>query len=94
MSRFWVLHTVVWLLIFISAFGVVLMRHEARQHFVLHQAALSERDALNLEWTQLQLEQATWAVPARIEAAARERLDMVKPAPEQIIFVEEAAWGH
>jgi len=79
-------------LVFVSAVGVVIARHESRQTFIGHQAALKERDALNLEWTQLQLEQATWATQARIEAAARERLGMAKPARERIVYVEYSPW--
>ncbi|AHE99282.1 cell division protein FtsL [Thioalkalivibrio paradoxus] len=92
MSRVLILQILLAALVFASAVGVVVARHEARQVFIEHQAALSERDALNLEWTQLQLEQATWATQARIETAARERLGMIKPGPEHIVYVGEASW--
>jgi len=78
--------------LFVSALAVVMSRHEHRQAFMLHQAALSERDALNLEWTQLQLEQATWATQARIENAARDRLGMTKPDPARIVYIEDVPW--
>ncbi|TVP83631.1 MAG: cell division protein FtsL [Thioalkalivibrio sp.] len=79
-------------LVFASAIGVVVARHEARQAFIEHQSELQQRDALNLEWTQLQLEQATWATQARIETAARERLEMVRPGPDRIIYVGGGSW--
>lgn len=92
MMRLVLLHSVLAALVFASALAVVGARHEHRQAFMLHQAALAERDALNLEWTQLQLEQATWATQARIETAARERLGMAKPDPSRIIYIEDAPW--
>jgi cell division protein FtsL len=79
--------------VFASAVGVVVARHEARQAFIEHQAELKERDALNLEWTQLQLEQATWATQARIESAGLDRLGMIRPGPDRIVYVEGGAWA-
>lgn len=93
MSRILILSSLLAGLVFVSAVGVVVARHEARQAFILHQAALQERDALNLEWTQLQLEQATWATQARIEAAARDRLGMIRPGSKQIVYVGDSAWA-
>ena len=66
---------------------------EARQAFIEHQSELKQRDALNLEWTQLQLEQATWATQARIETTARERLGMIRPGPDRVIYVGGGAWA-
>jgi cell division protein FtsL len=80
-------------LVLASALGVVTARHEARQEFIIHQAALQERDALNLEWTQLQLEQATWATQARIEGAARDRLGMIRPGADRIVYVGDPTWA-
>ncbi len=80
------------ILVFGSAVSVVMARHEARQAFMEHQIELEERDALNLEWTQLQLEQATWATQARIEATARDRLGMTRLTPDRIVYIEEGLW--
>lgn len=92
MTRLMFLQALLAGLVFASAVGVVVSKHEARQVFVEYQAKLGERDALNLEWTQLQLEQATWATQARIENAARERLGMIKPGADRIVYIGEAAW--
>lgn len=94
MSRVLILQILLAALVFASAVGVVVARHEARQAFIEHQSELKERDALNLEWTQLQLEQATWATQARIETAARERLDMNRPGPDRIVYVGGGPWAH
>ncbi len=90
--RLLTLHLVLAALVFASAVSVVMARHEARQVFIEHQAVLEERDALNLEWTQLQLEQATWATQARIETTARDRLGMIRLTPERIVYIEEGLW--
>jgi cell division protein FtsL len=42
---------------------------------------------LDIEWGQLQLEQSTWAVPARVEKLARERLHMLNPDPRRSVLV-------
>jgi cell division protein FtsL len=79
--------------IFVSATSIVLARHEARKAFIQQQTELQRRDALNLDWVQLQLELATWATPARIETSARERLGMLPADVQRIIFVlEDPAW--
>jgi cell division protein FtsL len=92
MSRVLILQVVLAALVFASAIGVVVARHEARQAFIEHQSELKERDELNLEWTQLQLEQATWATQARIETTARERLGMIRPGPDRIVYVGSGPW--
>lgn len=76
------------LLLFASAVSVVIARHENRQAFVAYQEEIRLKDELHLEWTQLQLEQATWGAHARIEQAAREQLNMRIPAKEQMRFLE------
>jgi len=93
MSRMLFIQLILTVLVFTSAIGVVVSRHEARQVFIGYQVFVKERDALNLEWTQLQLEQATWATQARIEAAARERLGMIKPDPQRTVYMEFSPWA-
>ncbi|WP_018138000.1 MULTISPECIES: cell division protein FtsL [unclassified Thioalkalivibrio] len=78
--------------VFASAVGVVAAKHEARQAFITHQSELSERDALNLEWTQLQIEQSTWATQGRIEQQALEELGMIKPEPDRIVVIGGRTW--
>ena len=63
-----------------SAIGVVNARQESRRLFVLVNALEAARDELNVEFGRLQLEQATWAEPQRIERLAREDLGMQFPA--------------
>ncbi len=63
-----------------SAIGVVNARQESRRLFVLVNALEAARDELNVEFGRLQLEQATWAEPQRIERLARDDLGMGFPA--------------
>jgi len=48
-----------------------------------------ERDELDIHFSQLQLEQATWAEPTLIDRAAREHLGMVVPDPKDVVVVRE-----
>ena len=70
-----------------SAIGVVFMRHRHRQLFVELSRVEKARDALNVEFSRLQLEQATWAEGTLIDRAARERLGMVLPEADKIVVV-------
>ena len=45
------------------------------------------RDALNIEFGRLQLEQATWAQANRIDQLAQERLGMKFPEATDIVVV-------
>lgn len=74
-------------LVFLSGLGVVLSRHEARKAFVELQRQEAERDALNEEWSRLQLEQATWATHGRVEELASSRLDMRRPEGDALMVV-------
>lgn len=71
-----------------SAVAVVDARHETRQLFIALQALNRDRDELNIEWRQLQIERSTWAAHARVEQLAREKLDMGVPATKDIEIVK------
>ena len=68
----------------ISAIGVVWTRHESRVLFVNLTAMQNQRDALNIEYGRLELEQATYAEPRRIDDEARQKLGMLDPRPQDI----------
>lgn len=74
-------------LVLISALGVVWTRHESRVLFVQLTSLQNQRDDLNVEYGRLELEQATWAEPRRIDQEARAKLGMVTPAPAEIQLV-------
>jgi cell division protein FtsL len=71
----------------VTGIGVVYARHQHRQLFVQLSRAEQARDALNIEFGRLQLEQATWAESTRIEQVARQRLGLRAPEPGDIELV-------
>ena len=71
-----------------SAIALVYAKHESRKLFVELEALTQERDALNIEWGQLQIEQSTWAQHARIEKVATDDLALVRPAAADIYVIE------
>jgi len=76
-----------WVAVLCSALAVVYAVHRNRAQFVQLQQAQRERDQLNVEWGQLQLEQSAWATHGRIEQAARDKLDMKTPDSDDIVVV-------
>ncbi len=75
------------LLVLASALAVVYAKFQSRVLFAELQALNKTQDRMDVEWGQLQLEQSTWATHGRIESAARKRLDMVLPEPDQVVVV-------
>lgn len=74
--------------VMLSALAVVYTKHHSRQLFIELETYKAQRDALDIEWNRLLLEQATWATPTRVEMIARDRLQMMLPPPEQIVIVD------
>jgi cell division protein FtsL len=72
-----------------SALGVVWTRHESRVLFVSLTALQNQRDDLNIEYGKLELEQATYAEPRHIDDAARQRLGMLEPLPQDIRLLRQ-----
>ncbi|WP_374556714.1 cell division protein FtsL [Thermomonas sp.] len=70
-----------------SALLIVRDRHEHRQAFVELSRLEKARDALNIEFGRLQLEQATWAESNRVDQVARTRLGMAFPRTEDIVVL-------
>lgn len=64
-------------------------KHRARQLFVELEELNREQDRLQIDWWRLQIEQSTWATHPRIEALARERLQLTNPSDEQLVLVAE-----
>jgi len=68
--------------------AVIYTKHESRKLFVELEALTHDRDELNIEWGQLQIEQSTWATHARIEQVATDDLSLVRPRPTDIFVIE------
>lgn len=71
-----------------SAVAAIDARHRARQQFIELQSLHRVRDELNIEWRQLQIERSTWATHARVEQLARDKLQMIVPAPTDVEIVK------
>ena len=72
----------------LSAMALIYTKHESRKLFVELEQLTHERDELNIEWSQLQIEQSTWATHARIEQVATDDLSLVRPRSTEIFVIE------
>ena len=74
------------------ALGVITSQHQSRKLFVELEAEQAAAQKLATEWTQLQLEQGTWATHKRVEEVAVKRLGMHAPdaATTVVVAIEEA----
>ena len=72
-------------LVLVCALATVASNHNARKLFAELEREQARMRNLEVEWGQLQLEQSTWAGPARIEKIARDKLHMKQPGAGQII---------
>jgi len=71
-----------------SALALIYTKHESRKLFIELEQQTTERDELNIEWGQLQIEQSTWATHARIEKLALEELALQRPRSTEIYVIE------
>lgn len=72
----------------LSSMAIIYTKHEARKLFVELETLTHERDELNIEWGQLQIEQSTWATHARIERVATDDLSLARPDSTEIYVIE------
>jgi len=72
------------------ALGVVTAQHQARKLFVDLEGEQAAQKKLAEEWTQLQLEQSTWATHKRIEAIASRSLGMRLPDANSTVVIPAA----
>ncbi|HXH03906.1 MAG TPA: cell division protein FtsL [Candidatus Competibacteraceae bacterium] len=70
-----------------TGLGLVHSKHQSRKLFQELQTLQVRRDDLEIEWTQLQLEQSTLATESVVDQAARTRLNMVIPDPATVVYI-------
>ena len=87
-QRILLLATILFVVVMVTAIGLVYSKHKTRKLFVELQALNKEVVSLNTEWGRLQLEQSAWSDHGRIERIAREKLGMVIPEAEQVAFIK------
>lgn len=71
-------------IVVVCALSVVTSQHKARKLYVGLQKEQEIARQFEVEWGQLQLEQSTWAMHARIEKVASSRLMMRVPPPSRV----------
>lgn len=71
-----------------SALGVVTSQHKARKLYIELQNQQNLVKQYDIEWGQLQLEQSTWAMHARIEQVAADQMQMKVPETSRINVVQ------
>jgi cell division protein FtsL len=70
-----------------TAVGVVDARQQHRLAYIDLSRLEQQRDELNIEFSRLQLEQATWSETNRIEQVATERLGMKFPEGADMVVI-------
>ena len=75
------------------ALSLVTSRHDARRLFVELEREQARARQFDTEYGQLQLEQSTWGMPARVEKIARENLRMQLPPAARVEIVDTTAKG-
>ena len=73
------------------ALALVTSQHKARKLFTELDGEQESAKQIDVEWGQLQLEQSTWAMHARIETIAARTLQMRVPPPDRVRRVARAA---
>ena len=76
-----------WMLALGSAAGAIYSKHRARELFVTLERLNNQRDTLDVEWGQLQLEQSAWSTHAFVERVASTKLKMASPPPKDIELI-------
>jgi cell division protein FtsL len=80
---------VLWIAVLASAGAVIYSRHQARDLFVRVEKLNAERDALEMEWGRLQLEQSAWSSHAFVERVANAKLKMGLPQTQDVRIVRQ-----
>ena len=79
------------LVLVVCALAVIQAQHRSRSYFVELERLKKEARMLEEQWGRLQLEQGTWANPARVDTRARSRVGLVAATQERIHVVAEDA---
>ncbi len=80
-------------LITASGVWVVHTKYLTRIHFAQLQDLRAQRDALDVEWNRLRLEEAALSTDVRVERKARDQLGMYLPRVDDVMLIEEAGHG-
>ena len=75
-------------LLLVSSVTLVYVQHVRRGLFMELKGLEAERDRMQVEWGQLQLEASTWAAQDRIEQLAVDKLGFRVPSPASVVVVK------
>ena len=86
------LNLILFFVLIATALGSITAQHKSRKLYFELQQQQDAAKQYDVEWGQLQLEQSTWAMHARIEQIASQRLQMQVPDAKRIqVVVPQAA---
>ncbi|NKN32353.1 cell division protein FtsL [Marichromatium bheemlicum] len=91
-TEFWIV-AALGVVVMVSAIAVVHTKYLTRVHFAQLQDLRAQRDAIDVEWSRLRLEEATLSTHRRIQQIAREQLGMYTPRLEDVLLLEETGHG-
>jgi cell division protein FtsL len=74
-------------LCFCSALGVAYAKHLSREAYTELGISQKAIDALDVQWSQLQIEASTFSELGRVERIAREQLDMSMPELDETVMI-------
>jgi cell division protein FtsL len=86
MERF---NAVLLVVVVLCSLSLVTSRHQARKLFVDLEREQARARAYEVEYGQLQIEQSTWSMPARVEKVARDQLRMQMPDAGRVEVIDE-----
>lgn len=71
-----------------SALAVVITAHKNRQLIIAHEQLIQQKDALDIQWRHLIIEQSALTEHNRIERAVAEKLSMRRPARDDEVLMQ------
>ena len=84
------LNMIVTVMLVLCALSLVNAQYHARSLFIELERAQAAARQLDIEWSQLQLDQSTLGKHARIEATARRELNMMPVTPARTQYLMAA----
>ncbi|MCW8091634.1 cell division protein FtsL [Alteromonas sp. ASW11-130] len=81
------LRVLLYLMVLVSAFAVILSTHNNRQQIIALEKHMQEKDALDVQWRNLVLEQRALTEHNRIEALVEKHLNMRRPTVDEEVVV-------
>lgn len=72
-----------------SALAVVVSSHKNRELLIVHEELIQQKDALDIEWRHLVIEQNALSEHNRIERQVKQKLDMYRPKNDEVVMMRE-----